>query len=223
MTPWAGEMLGLAAGLLAGGVLGAVMHAWQLKRKSAAKLYLPAKWPLASRALVNATEEEVWTWLREVFPDHQVMVKIPVLRFTTLFDQDKSHASPKAKAQYERWMERLSGVYTTFVICTVEGKVLGCVDVPGKTPLSKTSRELKETLLSDCGIAYTVVAPASLPAGSVMRAAFLGEVPTEQAPVEETLSTQGADTCFRAELKSFSIQEAKKPKDIPLKKINKGF
>jgi hypothetical protein len=194
------------------------MHIWWLKRQGGAKLHLPGKWPLTSRALVNSTEEKVWVWLREVFHDHQVMVKTPVLRFTTLRDKDKANASPKAKAENDYWLEHLSGVYTTFSICTAKGKVVGCVDVPGKTPQTSASHELKEGLLSDCGIAYTVVAPSSLPAGSTMRAAFLGEIPAE--PVQESQSIQGIDTVFRHDLKSFTIQPVKETKAAPAKAQN---
>ena len=55
------------------------------------------------------------------------MVKIPVLRFTSLNEAAKNN--PKAKANYERWLDHLSGVYTTFTICTTEGEVVGCIDV----------------------------------------------------------------------------------------------
>ncbi|MDQ3060996.1 MAG: DUF2726 domain-containing protein [Pseudomonadota bacterium] len=226
MHPWIGQLLGLGLGLLAGLGLGALLYAWRLERINNIKLRLPVKWPLAPRGLVNGPEEKVWTWLREVFHDHRVLVKIPVLRFTSLIEKDKPHASTKekaeAKAENERWLERLSGIYTTFTICTAEGKVVGCVDVPGKTPASKASRELKETLLSDCGIAYTLVAPAKLPETSAMRAAFLGEIPVEES-VQQSESIQGVDTTFRADLKSFTIQEVKEKKTAALKTLNKGF
>lgn len=217
MNPWIGQMLGLGlgVGVLVGGALGAGMYARHLKRKGSTKLHLPAKWPLTSRALVNSTEEKVWVWLREIFHDHQVMVKTPVLRFTTLLDKDKANTSAKAKAENDHWLERLSGVYTTFTVCTAKGKVVGCVDVPGKKPPTNASRELKEGLLSDCGIAYTVVTPSSLPAGSTMRAAFLGEIPAE--PVPDSESIQGIDTVFRHDLQSFTIQPVKETKAAPVK------
>lgn len=215
MNSLTGQLLVLCLALLAGTALGVGVHGWWLKRQGSAKLPLPEKWPLTSRALVNSTEEKVAVWLRQTFPDHQVMVKTPVLRFTTLLDKDKAHVSAKAKAQNDHWLERLSGVYTTFSICTAKGKVVGCVDVPGKTPQTNASRELKEGLLSDCGIAYTVVNPSSLPAASAMRAAFLGEVLAP--PVADSESIQGVDTVFRNDLKSFTIQPVKETKAAPVK------
>lgn len=216
-------MFGL--GLLAAVALGAVIYAWQLQHKGSAKLHLPVKWPLVSRGLVNSTEEKVWIWLREIFHDHMVMVKTPVLRFTILVNKERGNASAKVKAKTkadnERWLERLNGVYTTFTVCTVDGKVVGCVDVSGKIPLTKASRELKETLLSDCGIGYTVVAHSSLPAGSAMRAAFLGEIPIEFVQGKPT--TRGADTNFNSELQAFTIQQIKETKTAALKNLNKSF
>lgn len=215
----------LALGGLAVLVLGAWAYVWKRKQSSTMDSQLPARWPLASRALVNSTEEKVWAWLREIFYDHEVMVKTPVLRFTTLLDKEKSGASPKekakAKAQAEHWLERLNGVYTTFTICNAAGKVVGCVDVPGKTPPSKASRELKESLLSDCGIAYIVVTTSALPTPSAMRAAFLGELPVEE-PAPQVSSLQGVDTTFRADLKSFTIQPVKE-KPAPKKPVRQGF
>jgi hypothetical protein len=223
----------LVLGLLAGLGLGVGVYSWQLKRNAPSKLYLPEKWPLVSRSLVNPTEDKVWTWLREVFPDYQVMVKTPILRFTTLNDAKKRAASAEAKAQarvdFERWMELLSGVYATFTICTVAGKVVGCIDVPGRTPSTKNTRELKERLLSDCGIAYLMVTPPSLPAASTMRAAFLGEVPKadtveDQETVVFVRSQLSAEQAkFQAELCAFTKQPDKPSKPAPVKNVRKGF
>lgn len=220
MISWTEHSVTLAVGLLAGAALGAVIYAWQLKRASNAKLHLPAKWPLASRLLVTSIEEKIWEWLREIFPEHQVMVKIPVLRFTSPNEAAKNN--PKAKADYERWLDHLSGVYTTFTICTTEGEVVGCIDVSGKIPLTKTSRELKEALLSDCGIAYTVMTPSHPPAASALRAAFLGEVPPSES-MEAQETGQAGDTRFRAELKAFARQPGRETKDTAPAKLTKRF
>jgi hypothetical protein len=215
-----GQILSLLVGLIGGVLVGALVYAWHLERKNRVKLRVPERWPLLSRVLVNATEEKVWSWLRETFHDHQVQVKIPVLRFTALTDKEKEKGKAKASARLENecLLERLSGVYTTFTVCTLAGKVVGCVDVPGKVVAPKSTRELKETLLSDCGIAYIVVNPSSLPTGSAMRAAFLGEAPN----VEEHQTTLGGSTNFHADMKAFTIKEVK-PKEPPPKKPTYSF
>jgi len=202
-------LLGAAVGALAG----ALTYAGWLRRKARAGPRLPAKWPLAARALVNSPEYDVLTWLRKTFHDHAVMVKIPVLRFTIAIDKGES------KTSSERWQALLAGVYTTFTVCTEDGKVVGCVDVNGKRGLSQANRELKETLLSDCGIAYTIVRPKRLPSGSAMRAAFLGEIPAEEIP--DGWETRGGGSTFHADMDAFMQQKMKDAKDAALKALNK--
>lgn len=221
MHPLIGQILSLGVGLFGGVILGGLVYAWHIERKNRVKLRVPDQWPLTSRVLVNATEEKVWNWLRATFHDHQVQVKIPVLRFTALTDKEKEKAKAKASAKLENecLLERLSGVYTTFTVCTLAGKVVGCVDVPGKVVAPKSTRELKETLLSDCGIAYIVVNPLSLPAGSAMRAAFLGEVPDI---MNDSEVTRAGSTNFHADMKSFTIKPVK-PKEPPPKKPTYSF
>lgn len=210
LTTWLMTLPGLAVGMLAG----ALAYAEWLRRKSIARLRLPVKWPLAARTVVSANEYSVLRWLRKTFHDHAVMVKIPVLRFTIPLDEEKGQADEA------RWLELLTGVYTTFTVCTAKGRVVGCVDVPGKRGLSQANRELKETLLSDCGIAYTIVRGGQLPAGSVMRAAFLGEIPPEQLP--EDVETRGGSTTFHADMDAFSQQRMKATKEAALKDLKKG-
>ena len=210
LTTWLMTLLGVAVGALAG----AGAYAEWLRRKASARLRLPAKWPLAARTLVTPNEYGVLKWLRKTFHDHAVMVKIPVLRFTIPLDKEKGQADEA------RWLELLTGVYTTFTVCTAKGKVVGCVDVAGKTGLSQANRELKETLLSDCGIAYTVVRGNQLPAGSAMRAAFLGEIPVES--MQEDLVTRGGSSSFHADLDAFTQEKMEAAKQAALKELNKS-
>ncbi|MES2363927.1 MAG: DUF2726 domain-containing protein [Pseudomonadota bacterium] len=200
-------------GLVLGALLGAGLYAWWLRQKAEASLRLPGKWPLASRVLVTNEEYEVLKWLRATFHDHLVMVKLPVLRFTIPVDKDKNGAG-------KRWQELLGGVYCTFTVCTANGNVVGCVDVPGKRGLGKANRALKESLLSDCRIAYTVVRSAGLPKGSAMRAAFLGEIEVEDQL--EHQPTRGGDSSFHADLDSFTRQRRLAAQEAALKELNKS-
>jgi len=223
MHPLIGQILSLGVGLFGGVILGGLVYAWHIERKNRVKLRVPDQWPLTSRLLVNSTEEKVWNWLDETFHDHHVLLKIPVLRFTALTDKEKEKEKGKAtanvKLENECLLERLSNVYTTFTVSTLAGKVVGCVDVPSKVAAPKATRELKETLLSDCGIAYIVVNPLSLPTGSAMRAAFLGEV---QDIMTESEVTRAGSTNFHADMKAFTIKPVK-PKEAPPKKPTYGF
>jgi len=157
------------AGVLLGAALGIFLHWGWARRQNSDKLRLPARWLLHARALVTPEEQEVWKWLRKAFSDHAVMVKVPVMRFTIPTTRNR----PDNKDQH--WHQLLEGVYCTFSICALDGKVVGCVDVPGKRGLSRDQREMKEDLLLECGIGYTTVRSNSLPSAGAMRTAFLGE------------------------------------------------
>ena len=204
-------MSGLAAAL--GVLVGALLAAWWWRKKADARLHLPAKLPLGARGLVTTSEHEVWTWLRHTFHDHVVMVKVPVSRFTFPRDGEKQTSM--------QWLELLNGVYATFTVCTTDGKVVGCVDVPGKRGLSTANRELKEDLLSDCGIAYTVVRGTRLPTGNAMRAAFLGEILVDQIEEDNPDTPIGGDSGFHAELDAFTKQKVQARKEAALKELNK--
>jgi hypothetical protein len=207
--------LNLAMGLL----LGTLLHAWWLRRKAGVELRSVGKWPLGPRGLVTTHEHEVWTWLRHTFQEHVVLVKIPVQRFTTPLDRDNARRGSKAKAQSEQLLQLLDGIYTTFTVSTTDGKVVGCVDVPGKRGLSQDDFEVKEALLADCGIAYTVVRGVQLPTSMAMRAAFLGESAVEQ--VRAYPQTRGGDSSFNAEVDAFTRQKMKTAKLAALKELNK--
>ena len=198
-------------GLLAGAALGVGFYMWHLKRQANAKMHWPSKWPLTSRMLMTNEEYEVFKWLTSIFIGHLVMVKLPVLRFTVPVSKDKNGGGA-------RWQELLNGVYCTLTVCTANGNVLGCVDVPGKRGLNKSNRQLKETLLSDCRIAYTVVSSAKLPEASAMRAAFLGEMPLEDQVENE--ATRGGDSVFHADLDSFIKEKQMAAKAAALVMLN---
>ncbi|MDB5964702.1 MAG: hypothetical protein JWQ72_1202 [Polaromonas sp.] len=201
-----------AFGLLVGAAAGAGLYALWLRSKAGASVRLPRKWPLVARVIVTHEEHEVLRWLRSTFHDHAVMVKLPVLRFTAPTDKEKNGGGAP-------WQELLGGVYCTFTVCTLNGNVVGCVDVPGKRGLSKANRDLKESLLSDCRIAYTVVRSTALPKGTAMRAAFLGEIEAEDEV--EAQATRGGDSSFHADLDSFTRQKKLAAKEAALRELNK--
>ena len=204
-------VLGAAA---AAGLTGGVV--WMRKRSAASTdmtvmTDMPEQWPLKARGLVTTGEVEVWNWLRATFHDHHVLIKVPVLRFTTPLARDRK--------QREKWLTRLSAVYTTFAVCSADGTVLGCVDVPGKRGLDQHGRELKEALLADCHIAYTVVRQGSLPRPESMRAAFLGE----EAGSPETLPhipPVPVDPSFDDEIAAFNLAKKRAAKVAAQRQIN---
>ena len=205
------SVLSLLVGMLSGAWLWAV---WLGRRKAGSKLALPLPglWPLRGRPILSSHEQEVWHSLRSAFHDHAVMVKIPILRFTQLLEPPVSKSARNAATQTDRrlksdqWLEMLGGLYATFTICTLDGKVAGCVDVLGKQEASKASRELKEALLLDCGIAYIVTSAFNVPDASTLRELFLGELP--DAPVDQQ-ATRGGDSDFHADMAAFASQQGK--------------
>lgn len=135
------------------------------------KRRIPRRWPLMPRALANSEEILVWHWLARTFYDHHVMIKLPVTRFTL----------PRNPAEGKTWYQLLGSVYCTFTICKSDGRVIGCVDVPGRTGIPRTVRQIKHSLLTQCGLPYWVVRSDNLPTVAEIRNEFLGESPLTQA------------------------------------------
>ena len=208
MTASTGLMVGLASVL--GMLLGAGLYWGWGRRNASQKLRLPARWQLHARGLVTSEELEVWKWLRTAFADHVVMVKVPVMRFTIPSSKEKTGR------QDQNWHELLSGVYCTFAVSTLDGKVVGCVDVPGKRGLTRAQREMKEGLLLECGIGYTTVRAASLPSGGAMRTAFLGEAEIASIDTEET---RGGDSSFHAALTEFTSEKVRAAKAAAIQEL----
>lgn len=150
--------------------LGAFAHRLWVARVEKARRRIPKHWPLSTRAIVNSEEARVWHWLSRAFYDHQIMIKLPVTRFTV----------PRDRENGITWYRLLNGVYCTFTVCTPNGRVIGCLDVPGKSALPRSTRLLKHSLLTQCELPYWVVRSNSLPTVSEIRAEFLGETPTPQ-------------------------------------------
>lgn len=203
----------LCIGLVAGAVVGAGLYAWWRRMRASETLHMPNKWPLTSRVLMTTEEHQVFKWLTTAFHDHLVMIKLPVLRYTKPISKDKNGGGT-------RWQELLGGVYCTFTVCTSDGNVVGCVDVPGKRGLNKTNREVKESLLDDCRIAYTAVRSVKLPKVSAMRAAFLGEMEADDP--RDAQVTLGGDSGFQADLDNFTTEKRRAAKAAALLELNRN-
>jgi hypothetical protein len=185
-SPW---LLALIAPVLI--ALGAGAHAWWQARQARQRRRIPKHWPLTPRPLANSEEARVWHWLARAFYDHHVMIKLPVTRFTLPRDQE----------QGADWYKLLAGVYCTFTICKADGRVIGCLDVPGKAGIPRSTRTLKHSLLSQCGLPYWVVRSNSLPTVAEIRAEFLGESALSQSMRERELEER-AIVAAQANLRS---------------------
>ena len=196
--------------LLVGLMLGTLLSGWWSRHKAVtASAAFPTHWPLQARMVVNDSENRVWHGLKSIFHDHMVIVKIPVLRYTKFQDAPllKTASGPDSKEHraaqlvHGQWLGWLSGVYTTFTVCTLSGKVVGCVDVPSSKRFSKSSSEMKEALLLHCGIAYAVADALTTADTAKMRELFLGEMPLDSSANQVT---RGGDSNFYSELTSFT-------------------
>ena len=147
-----------------GTLAGMFGNVWWARRADARRRRIPEHWPLKSRRMASSAEGVVWRWLSGVFFDHHVMIKVPVTRFTL----------PRDQANGVYWYQLLSGVYCTFTVCGSDGRVVGCVDVLGPNGITRSNRQLKLSLLSQCGMVYWVVKPDKLPDLAEIRMAFLG-------------------------------------------------
>jgi hypothetical protein len=156
---------GMVITFFIGLVLGAALLHWRNAVALRERRRIPKEWPLIRRLLVNSNEKRVWVWLAKVMFDQQILVKLPVTRFTM----------PAKAEEAGHWYEMLNGLYCTFTVCGMDGKVLGCVDVVGRKGLSMRNQTLKYSLLSQCDVRYWVVDPDNLPHLTQIRSAFLGE------------------------------------------------
>jgi hypothetical protein len=145
--------------------VGAALLYWFSRSDQNKRHRIPKEWPLKIRPLVNSREKTVWLWLSKVMFDQQILIKLPVTRFTAPSDpNDATH-----------WYQLLNGVYCTFTVCNTDGQVIGCIDVPGPRGLSMSNQTLKHNLLTQIGVHYLVVDPGNLPHLIWIRTAFLGE------------------------------------------------
>ena len=164
---------------VAGIGLGAMCYRAWTARAAMNQRRIPEQWQLRARPLFTGVERKVWHWLKRVFFDHHVLVKIPVIRFLL----------PRSATRGQDSHELLKGVYCSFTICTSDGTVIGCVDVPGSTGLKASNRDLKKKLFDECGIAYAVLSANQLPTLEALRAAFLDEVALAHPPGNEFVTS----------------------------------
>ena len=150
---------------LVGLVLGLLILRQRKGRNRRRILEIPQVWPFDPRRIANSDERQVWAWLRQTFPDHHVLLKLPIMRFVI----------PQRQEKAREWLPLLTNVYCTFTVCTTDGRVIGCMDVmarPDSLPL--INRQIKETLLEQCGINYWAVLRDRLPTSDILRAEFVG-------------------------------------------------
>lgn len=136
-----------------------------LRGKAQTVRRIPTRWPLHARVLVSREELRIWHWLNRTFDDHHVMLKMPVTRYT------RPNVSENGRYLYEL----LKNTNCTFSVCSPDGHVVGCIDMPKSAEARRSARTLKENLLTQCGISYIVLDPQRLPSPAEIRNDILGE------------------------------------------------
>ena len=193
-----------AVAALVGMVIGAVIRMLWVRWVAKKQRTIPSHWPLNPRMVANTEEQRMWVWMNKVFFDHQILLKLPVTRFTM----------PQSQNQGQHWFKLLSSVYCTFTVCTPGGRVVGCVDVPGRAGLSRGNRQLKLTLLSQCGIAYWVIKLNNLPTLAEIREEFLGAA---DGTGKSCAKEEAAVSAIRLKLKnSLELQRQQRSKEASL-------
>lgn len=160
VSQWTWATIVLVAALLLGAWWG---HRAATRANHRSK-QLPVDIKLRPRTMLRPAEREIWLWLRQVFSECHVMVKVPITRFTM----------PRDLAEARSWFHLLNGVYCSFTVCDDEGRALGCVDVLGERQMSSGNQSLKQKLLRQCRIGYLTVTPENMPEAEAIRIDFLG-------------------------------------------------
>jgi hypothetical protein len=204
-----------AAAVTCGIVLGAVFHAWWQHRAALARRRVPRQSRIVKRVLVNTREKRVWHWLVATFPEHHVMIKMPVTRFTT----------PEAEADREQWFALLSDVYCTFTVASPDGTAVGCVDVPGPNGIPASNLLVKRKLFSRCEVPFWVVEDGVLPASKDIFASFVPVMPVPQAQIDalEAAVSSGDLRKARAELQATVSRQRRSKTDKAAGGDENGF
>ena len=174
-------LLGLAPFAIA---LGYFMYRRGQARKQANETQFPDHFELRQRPLFSAVDRSVWIWLKQVFPEYEVLIKVPVVRFLSGTSGDLET------------LVQIKDIYCSFTLCSPSGRVIGCIDVPGVKGLKASRRDFKKNFFEGIGLPYTVLGPHDLPTLESLRKFFLNEEWPQaqiQSEFEELPSSRGFD------------------------------
>lgn len=138
----------------------------------------PSDLPLKPRPMLTPVEAQAWQWLQQVFPEHHITIKVPITRFTL----------PTDTTDIKSWLPMLNTLYCTFTLCDSRGRVIGCFDVVSERPLSRRNRQIKDTVLTKCGMHYATITRQTMSDPANLRAQFLDMPWSEPEPEAESHS-----------------------------------
>ena len=137
-----------AAGFALGGLMAWV---WLSTRKKARPL--PSLWAITSRPVFNTGERRLYRQLKDAFPQHVVIPKLPLVRLCQPDDREK----------VEYWYELLGSTHATFTICSSNGKAVLAIDLESPRARSKRNLQVKEAVLNACKVKYFSIAANGMP------------------------------------------------------------
>jgi hypothetical protein len=105
---------------------------------------LPTQWRLAPRAVFSTDERKVYRLLREAFPHHIVLAKLPLLRF----------CQPTDPEEVRYWFELLGSIHVTFAVCSANGRVLAAVDLEFDRSGKRRPQQIKQAVLAASRVRY---------------------------------------------------------------------
>lgn len=156
-----------AAGIALGGLTAWV---WMSTRKKAHPV--PSIWAIKSRPVFNTAERRLYRQLKDAFPQHVVMPKLPLVRLCQPDDREK----------VEYWYELLGSTHATFTICSSNGKAVLAIDLESPRARSKRNLEVKEAVLNACQVKYFSIAANGMPTIAALQL-LLPQASPEAAPV----------------------------------------
>ena len=171
-------------------VLGYWIYRRGQARKQANETKFPDHWELRLRPLFSDVDRSVWLWLKQVFPEYEVLVKVPVVRFLSGSSSDLET------------LVQIKDIYCTFTLCSPSGRVIGCIDVPGVKGLKASRRDFKKHFFSSMALTYAVLGADDLPTHEALREKFLNEglpLAPSASKFEPSLSSQGSEFPSQAE------------------------
>ena len=114
---------------------------------------LPREWHLTLRPVFTAQERRMFAQLVEAFPQHAVLVKLPLTRFT----------QPSEPARVKYWHDLIASLHVTFAICTPGGRVIAAIDIEGPRGGSRRASAIKAGVLRACRVRYLCFMVDDLP------------------------------------------------------------
>lgn len=174
-------------------LLGAGVALW-LQRSRRTALSLPREWQLMLRPVFTTYERHLYRQLVELFPQHVVLAKLPLTRFT--------QPSEPARAQY--WHDLIAGLHVTFAVCSPAGRVLAAIDIEGPRGSSRRATAIKTAVMRACRVRYLCFMLDELPTLDALHQMVLGDAP---APATAPGTTAAAPAAARLDEARHSLAD----------------